>query len=233
MLKKYVFIPRRFLVINVCNQGKILCSSCISTLYNNWQKNCINIEKRLKVNNFHKRSLEYAERRTASIVILHWFKLLMLIILDDWWLTEIVGSADIKWSKVINFLVLLSLKMSLYSVSLHISTATENYILRLVLKFLLKNPFFWNMSLRHWMGGLSTFKETQFFTKWHSVVSKKNKILKFTAMYVSKSANVFLYIEKILKSNEGSTSVSCTTEFTADRCQLIYCKSKIPMPNKP
>ena len=60
------------------------------------KKNCINIEKRLKVDNFHKRSLEYAERRTASIVILHWFKLLMFIISDDWWLTEIVGSTDIN-----------------------------------------------------------------------------------------------------------------------------------------
>jgi len=29
MVKKYVFIPRSFLVINVCNQGKILCSPCI------------------------------------------------------------------------------------------------------------------------------------------------------------------------------------------------------------
>jgi hypothetical protein len=26
--KKYVCIPRRFLVINVCNQGKTLCSPC-------------------------------------------------------------------------------------------------------------------------------------------------------------------------------------------------------------
>jgi len=29
MLKKYVCIPRSFLVINVYNQGKILCSPCI------------------------------------------------------------------------------------------------------------------------------------------------------------------------------------------------------------
>jgi hypothetical protein len=28
MLKKYVCIPRSFLVINVCNQGKTLCSPC-------------------------------------------------------------------------------------------------------------------------------------------------------------------------------------------------------------
>ena len=27
--KKYVYIPRIFLVISVCNQGKILCSPCI------------------------------------------------------------------------------------------------------------------------------------------------------------------------------------------------------------
>jgi hypothetical protein len=32
MVKKYVFIPRSFLVINVCNQGKTLCSPCISIL---------------------------------------------------------------------------------------------------------------------------------------------------------------------------------------------------------
>jgi len=31
MVKKYVCIPRSFLVINVSNQGKILCSPC--TLY--------------------------------------------------------------------------------------------------------------------------------------------------------------------------------------------------------
>jgi len=30
MVKKYVCIPRSFLVINVCNQGKTLCSPCIS-----------------------------------------------------------------------------------------------------------------------------------------------------------------------------------------------------------
>jgi hypothetical protein len=29
-LKKYVSVPRSFLVINVCNQGKTLCSTCIS-----------------------------------------------------------------------------------------------------------------------------------------------------------------------------------------------------------
>ena len=29
MVKKYVCIPRSFLVINVCNQGKNLCSPCI------------------------------------------------------------------------------------------------------------------------------------------------------------------------------------------------------------
>jgi len=29
MVKKYVYIPRSFLVINVCNQGKTLCSPCI------------------------------------------------------------------------------------------------------------------------------------------------------------------------------------------------------------
>jgi len=28
MVKKYVFIPRSFLVIHVCNQGKTLCSPC-------------------------------------------------------------------------------------------------------------------------------------------------------------------------------------------------------------
>jgi hypothetical protein len=28
--KKYVCIPRSFLVINVCNQGKTLCSPCIA-----------------------------------------------------------------------------------------------------------------------------------------------------------------------------------------------------------
>jgi hypothetical protein len=28
--KKYFCIPRSFLVINVCNQGKILCSLCIT-----------------------------------------------------------------------------------------------------------------------------------------------------------------------------------------------------------
>ena len=32
MVKKYVCIPRTFLVINACNQGKALCSPCI-TLY--------------------------------------------------------------------------------------------------------------------------------------------------------------------------------------------------------
>jgi len=31
--KIYVFIPRSFLVVNVCNQGKNLCSSCIFTQY--------------------------------------------------------------------------------------------------------------------------------------------------------------------------------------------------------
>jgi len=30
MLKKYVCIPRSFLVINVCDQGKTLCSPCRS-----------------------------------------------------------------------------------------------------------------------------------------------------------------------------------------------------------
>jgi hypothetical protein len=29
MVKKKVCIPRSFLVINVCNQGKTLCSPCI------------------------------------------------------------------------------------------------------------------------------------------------------------------------------------------------------------
>jgi hypothetical protein len=29
-LKKYVCIPHSFLVINVCNQGKTLCSPCLS-----------------------------------------------------------------------------------------------------------------------------------------------------------------------------------------------------------
>jgi len=29
MVKKYVCIPRSFLVINVCNQGKTLCSPCV------------------------------------------------------------------------------------------------------------------------------------------------------------------------------------------------------------
>jgi len=29
MLQKYVFIPRSFLVKNICNQGKTLCSICI------------------------------------------------------------------------------------------------------------------------------------------------------------------------------------------------------------
>jgi len=33
MLKKYVSIPRRFLVINVCNLGKTLCSPCITFIY--------------------------------------------------------------------------------------------------------------------------------------------------------------------------------------------------------
>ena len=28
MFKKYICIPRSFLVINVCNQGKTLCSPC-------------------------------------------------------------------------------------------------------------------------------------------------------------------------------------------------------------
>jgi len=32
--KKYVCIPRSFLVINACNQGKTLCSPCI--IRNNW-----------------------------------------------------------------------------------------------------------------------------------------------------------------------------------------------------
>jgi len=31
MVKKYVCIPRSFLVINVCNQGNNLCSPCIKT----------------------------------------------------------------------------------------------------------------------------------------------------------------------------------------------------------
>jgi hypothetical protein len=31
--KKYVCISRSFLVINVCNQGKTLCSPCISTSF--------------------------------------------------------------------------------------------------------------------------------------------------------------------------------------------------------
>ena len=30
MVKEYICIPRSFLVINVCNQGKILCSSCVT-----------------------------------------------------------------------------------------------------------------------------------------------------------------------------------------------------------
>jgi len=30
MVKNYVCIPRSFLVIKVCNQGKTLCSPCIS-----------------------------------------------------------------------------------------------------------------------------------------------------------------------------------------------------------
>ena len=29
MVKNYVCIPRGFLVINVCNQGKTLCSPCV------------------------------------------------------------------------------------------------------------------------------------------------------------------------------------------------------------
>jgi len=29
MVKKYILIPRSFLVINICNQGKTLCSPCI------------------------------------------------------------------------------------------------------------------------------------------------------------------------------------------------------------
>ena len=36
--KKYIYIPRSFLVINVCNQGKNLCALCIITevfLYRN------------------------------------------------------------------------------------------------------------------------------------------------------------------------------------------------------
>jgi len=32
MVKKNVCIPRSFLVINVCNQGKTLCSPCIDDL---------------------------------------------------------------------------------------------------------------------------------------------------------------------------------------------------------
>jgi len=35
MLQLYVCIPRRFLVINVCNQGKTLCSPCIILQYYN------------------------------------------------------------------------------------------------------------------------------------------------------------------------------------------------------
>jgi hypothetical protein len=30
--KKYIFIPRIFVVINVCNQGKNLCSPCTLSL---------------------------------------------------------------------------------------------------------------------------------------------------------------------------------------------------------
>jgi len=43
MVKKYVCIPRSFLIINVCNQGKTLCSPCISnkvqryTVYYIWK----------------------------------------------------------------------------------------------------------------------------------------------------------------------------------------------------
>ena len=37
MVKKKVCIPRGFLVINVCNQGKILCSPCIFKEVRLWQ----------------------------------------------------------------------------------------------------------------------------------------------------------------------------------------------------
>ena len=33
MVKKYVCIPSSFLVINICNQGKTLCSPCISRFW--------------------------------------------------------------------------------------------------------------------------------------------------------------------------------------------------------
>jgi hypothetical protein len=33
MVKKYVFSPRSFLVINVCNLGKTLCSPCTTELH--------------------------------------------------------------------------------------------------------------------------------------------------------------------------------------------------------
>jgi len=35
MVKKYVSIPRSFLVTNVCNQGKTLCTPCISRYRHN------------------------------------------------------------------------------------------------------------------------------------------------------------------------------------------------------
>jgi hypothetical protein len=40
--KKYVCIPRGFLVINVCNQGKTLCSPCIIRLSQTTIYTCIN-----------------------------------------------------------------------------------------------------------------------------------------------------------------------------------------------
>ena len=36
--KKYIFIPRTFLIINVCNQGKNLCSPCTAVVHNNHSK---------------------------------------------------------------------------------------------------------------------------------------------------------------------------------------------------
>jgi len=35
MAKKYVCIPRSFIVINVCNQGRTSCSPCITNNNNN------------------------------------------------------------------------------------------------------------------------------------------------------------------------------------------------------
>jgi len=41
--KKYVHIPRSFLVINVCNQGKTLCSPCIFNRFTGKSKNSCEI----------------------------------------------------------------------------------------------------------------------------------------------------------------------------------------------